>query len=61
MLYLLLAATVALTLVAGALPRPLARRLAASGAVLTLAGALLVLVRRGNWLPGHRPRPWRAP
>lgn len=42
------------------LPRGAGRAFAAGGAVLALAGAALVLLRRGA-LPGHGPRRWHSP
>jgi hypothetical protein len=42
------------------LPRGGGRAFAAGGAVLALAGAGLLLLRRAH-LPGRRPRPWHSP
>lgn len=56
----LLAAAVLLAILVARLPRGGGRAFVAGGAVLALAGAALVLLRRGQ-LPGHGPRRWHSP
>ncbi|MBB5688706.1 hypothetical protein GXW77_18255 [Roseomonas alkaliterrae] len=56
----LLIAAALLAVLVTRLPHGGGRAFAAGGAVIALAGAALVLLRRGH-LPGHRQRPWRSP
>ena len=56
----LLAIAVLLAILVARLPRGGGRAFAAGGAVLALAGAALMLLRRGQ-LPGHGPRRWHSP
>jgi hypothetical protein len=55
--YLLLLAAFGCALLLWRQPRGAGRALAARAGVLFLAGALMLLLRRG-FLPGHGPRRW---
>jgi len=55
--YLLLLAALACALLLWRQPRGAGRALIAGAGVLFLAGALMLLLRRG-FLPGHGPRRW---
>jgi hypothetical protein len=57
MFYLLLLAAFACALLLWRQPRGAGRALTAGAGVLFLAGALMLLLRRG-FLPGHGPRRW---
>jgi hypothetical protein len=57
LLYLLLLAALACTLLLWRQPRGAGRALIAGAGVLFLAGALMLLLRR-SFLPGHGPRRW---
>ncbi|MFO0465784.1 MAG: hypothetical protein ACK5ZB_00625 [bacterium] len=57
MFYLLLLAAFACALLLWRQPRGAGRALIAGAGVLFLAGALMLLLRRG-FLPGHGPRRW---
>jgi len=56
----LLLAALLLAILVTRLPRGAGRAFAAGGAVLALAGAALILLRRRH-LPGHGPRRWHSP
>jgi hypothetical protein len=57
--YLLLLAALICALLLWRQPRGAGRALTAGAGVLFLAGALMLLLRRG-FLPGHGPRRWTA-
>jgi hypothetical protein len=57
LLYLLLLAALVCALLLWRQPRGAGRALLAGAGVLFLAGALMLLLRRG-FLPGHGPRRW---